>query len=35
MLYREEHSGNVIQRIGNLNKLIKKLRALRDDLYRM
>ena len=35
MLYREEHSGNVIQRIGNLNKLIKKLRALRDELYRM
>ena len=35
MLYRENNSGNVLVRIGNLNKLIKKLRALRDDLYRM
>lgn len=35
LLYREESSSTVAQRISNLNKLIKKLKLLREDLHRM
>lgn len=35
LLYREENSSTVAQRINHLNKLIKKLKQLRDDLQRM
>ena len=35
LLYREENSSTVAQRINHLNKLIKKLKQLREDLQRM